>query len=138
METEKIVNLLNDSDNESSKFATRKWYIINDRNNGRGKGNDATIKFETKVIKSNLCDNSDAYILATGDIKATDVAANTNVAFKNGVPFIRCLTHINDEHVETAENLDIIMPMYNLIEYSVITMQILLEVYISLKEMNLQ
>ena len=54
----------------------------------------------------------------TGDIKVADVAANTNVAFKNCAPFTRCVTHINDEHVETAENLDIIMPMYNLIEYS--------------------
>ena len=54
----------------------------------------------------------------TGDIKVADVAPNTNVAFKNCAPFTRCVTHINDEHVETAANLDIIMPMYNLIEYS--------------------
>ena len=121
METQKIVNLLNDADNESSKVATKKWYIINDQNNGpydRGNENDLTIKFETKVIKPNLCDYSDAYILVTGDIKVADVAANTNVAFKNCVPFTRCVTPINDEHVETAEYLDIIMPMYNLIEFS--------------------
>ena len=127
MEIQKIVNLLNDSDNESSKFATQKWYIINDQNNGqydRGNENDSTIKFEIKVIKPNLC--------VTGDIKIADIAAGTNVAFKNCDPFTRCVTHINDEHVETAENLDIIMPMYNLT-----TMQILLEVYISLKDMNL-
>ena len=120
MET-KIANLLNESDNESSKFASRKWYIINDQNNGqygRGNENDSTIKFETKVIKANLCDYSDAYILVTGDIKIADIAADTNVAFKSCVPFTRCVTHINDEHVETAENLDIIMPIYNLIEYS--------------------
>ena len=54
----------------------------------------------------------------TGDIKATAVAANTNVAFKNCSPFTRCVTHISDEHVKTAENLDITMPMYNLTEYS--------------------
>ena len=54
----------------------------------------------------------------TGDIKVADVTANTNVAFKNCAPFTRCVIHINDEYVETAENLDIIMPMYNLIEYS--------------------
>ena len=54
----------------------------------------------------------------TGDIKIADIAADTNVAFKNCAPFTRCVTHINDEHVETAKNLDIIMPMYNLIEYS--------------------
>ena len=115
METQKIVSLLNDSDNESSKFATRKRYIINDQNNGQyGKGNEngSTIKFEAKVIKPNHCDYSDAYILVTGDVKVTNIGADTNIAFKNCVPFI------NDEHVETAENLDIIMPMYNLIEYS--------------------
>ena len=121
METQKIVNLLNDSDNESSKFATRKWYVVNDQNNGqygRGNENDSTIKFETKGIKPNLCDYSDTYILVTGDVKVADVAADTNVAFKNCAPFTRCVTHINDGHVETAKNLNIIMPIYNLLEYS--------------------
>ena len=121
METQKITNLLNDSENKSSEFATRKWYIINDRKSGQyGIGNDngLNIKFETKVIKPNICDYSDAYILLTGDIKVTDITADTNVALKNCAPFARCVTHINDEHFETAENLDIIMPMYNLIEYS--------------------
>ena len=54
----------------------------------------------------------------TGDIKVAGIAADTNVAFKNCDPFTRCVRHINDGHVETAKNLDIIMPMYNLIEYS--------------------
>ena len=54
----------------------------------------------------------------SGDIKVADIAADTNVAFKNCAPFTRCVTHINDEHAETAENLNIIMPMYNLIEFS--------------------
>ena len=59
METQKIINLLSDSEELNSKFATRKWYIINDQNNGqygRGNENDLTIKFETRVIKPNLCD----------------------------------------------------------------------------------
>ena len=70
METQKIVNLFYSSDIESSK----KWYIINDQNNGQygeGNQNDSTIKFETKIIKPNLCDYSDAYILVTGNITAT-------------------------------------------------------------------
>ena len=54
----------------------------------------------------------------TGDIKVTNIGADTNVTFKNCAPFTRCVTHINDEHVETAANLDIIMPIYSLIEYS--------------------
>ena len=88
METQKIVNLLNDSEKLNSKFATRKWYIINDQNNGQyGRGNenedDSNIKFETKVIKPNLCDYSDAYILVTGEIKVKGIAGGTNVVFKN-------------------------------------------------------
>ena len=122
MKTQKIVNLLNDSKKLNSKFATRKWYVINDQINGqygRGNENDSTIKFETKVIKPNLSDYSDAYILVTRDIKVADIAADiADVAFKSCAPFTRCVTHINDEHVETAENVDIIMSMYNLIEYS--------------------
>ena len=112
--------LINVSDNESSKFATRKWYIINDQNGqyGNGDENGTTIKFEIKVIKSNPCDYSDAYILARGDIAAVEDDQNTPITFKNCAPFRRCVTHIDDEHVETAKNLDIIMPMYNLLEYS--------------------
>ena len=121
METQKIANSLDDADNETSKFATGKWYVINDQNSkdyGEGKEDSTTVKFETKVIKSSLCDYSDAYILVTGNITATGGDANTRVAFKNCAPFTKCITHINDEHVDNADNLDIIMPMYNLIEYS--------------------
>ena len=86
MEIQKILNLLNGTNNEYSIFATRKLYVINDKNNkeyGKGNENDSSIKFETKVIKSNLCDYSDACILVTGDIKAEGGDANTKVAFKN-------------------------------------------------------
>ena len=87
METQKIITLLGDSEHEFySKFATRKWYIINDQNSGQyGKGNenDSTIKFETKVIKPNLCDYSNAYILVTGNITAEGGDANTKTVFKN-------------------------------------------------------
>ena len=69
-------------------------------------------------LKSNLCYYSDACIAVTGDITATDGDANTKVAFKNCATFTKCITHINDEYVDTADNLDILMPMYNLIEYS--------------------
>ena len=57
-------------------------------------------------------------ILVTGNITATGGNASTKVAFKNCASFTRCVAHINDEHVKTAENLDIIIPMYNLLEYS--------------------
>ena len=120
MESQKIINLLDSNDNESQKFATKRWYIINDQNtsnNAYGNGEDGTTtKFETKVIKPNLCDYSDAYILATGNIR--NKPANSVVAFKNCAPFRTCDVTINDEHTGKAEDLDIVMPMYNLLEYS--------------------
>ena len=98
-EIQKIANLLGNDDSESSKFATRKWYVINDQNNtncGERNEDGTTVKFETQVIKSNLCDYSDAYILVTGDITATGGDANTRVAFKTCAPFTKCISHIND------------------------------------------
>ena len=120
-ETQKTANFLGDADNESSKFGTRKWYVISDENNtnyGEGNENGTTVKFETQVIKSNLCDYADAYIFATGDVTATGGDANTRVVFKNCAPFMKCIPHINNEHVDNADNLGIIMRMYNLTEYS--------------------
>ena len=120
METRKIGHLLGNADKESSKFATIKWYVINDQNNAdysEGNEDGTTVKFETKAIKSNLCDYSDAYNLVTGDITATGGNANTRVAFKNCAPFTKCITHIIDERVDDGNNLNIIMPVYNLIEY---------------------
>ena len=120
MESQKIINSLDSNDNESQKFATKRWYIINDQNTGNnayGDGTDGTtIKYETKVIKPNLCDYSDAYILVTENIQ--NKPANSIVAFKNCTLFRTCDVTINDEHVEKAEDLDIVMPMYNLLEYS--------------------
>ena len=66
METQKIINLLNGSDNEDSKFATKKWYIINDESKGNY-SQENVIKFLTQSIESSLCDYSDAYILVTGN-----------------------------------------------------------------------
>ena len=102
------------------KICDKKWNVINNQNDtdhGEGNEDGTTVKFETKVIKSNRCDYSDLYILVIGDIAATGGNANTRVALKNCAPFTKCITHINDEHVDGASNLDIIMSMYNLIEY---------------------
>ena len=95
--------------------------VINDQNNtdyGEGSEDGTTFKFETKVIKSNLCDCSDAYYLVTGDIATTGGDDDTRVIFQNCTPFTKCMTHINDEQVDGSDNLDTIMPIYNLIEYS--------------------
>ena len=83
METRKIINLLNVSDNENSKFATKKWYIIDSESKGIYSHHDP-IKFLTKSIESILCD---AYILVTGNITATSNNAITQVIFKNCASF---------------------------------------------------
>ena len=117
METQKVVNLLNGSDNEKSKFATKKWHVIDSESKGNYSHPDP-IKFLTKSIESSLCDYSDAYILVTGNINVTGGDANTKVAFKNCAPFKKCRTEINETFVDDAEHINIAMPMYNLIEYS--------------------
>ena len=117
VEVQKIINLLNDSSNEESKFATNKWYVI-DSQTAKGKyKQDDTIKFETESIKSSFCDYSDAYISVAGNIA---VAENngTDVAFKTCAPFSTCKTEINDVFHDEANRIYIDMPMYNLIEYS--------------------
>ena len=129
MENQNIINLLDKDDTDSKHFATKKWYIINDENNtnygvdkNTGANNPDIIKYDTRVLKPNLCDHAEAYIFVGGTIRAEPAnaanAAATRLAFKNCTPFTKCNLEINNEHVDTAENLDIVMPMYNLIKYS--------------------
>ena len=117
METQKIVNLLNSSDNENSKFATKKWYVIDSESKGNY-SHQNPIKFLTNSLESSLCDYSDAYILVTGNITATPNNAATQVVFKNCAPFEKCRTEINETFVDDAQHINIAMPMYNVIEYS--------------------
>ena len=105
METKKIVKLLNNSENEYSKFATKKWYIIDSEIKGSYLHHNP-IKFLTGSLESNLCDYSDAYILVTGDISVKsrnaadtadiELAAAIQVAFKNCAPFKDFRTEINE------------------------------------------
>ena len=74
METQKIVNLLNGSDNENSKFATKKWYVIDSESKGNY-SHENPIKFLTNSLESSLCDYSDVYILVTGNITVTRTIA---------------------------------------------------------------
>ena len=116
METQKISNLLNKTDLDSKKFTTRKWYIIDSQSTTYDGAN--SIKFDTKVIKPNLCDYSEAYILDTGTINNRAAAGVNIVCFENCAPFRTCISHINDEYLEETQFVDAIMPMCNLIEYS--------------------
>ena len=125
MEYQKIANLIDDTPNQPSKFRTRNWVEINDESRGAYNVN-SQIKFKTTMLKSSLCDYSDAYILVKGTITVNNTAAqgaaanNTNkkVIFKNCAPFTNCISEINNTQIVNAKDIDIVMPMYNLIEYS--------------------
>ena len=109
--------MLNNTENEYSTFATKKWYIIDSESKGNY-WHQNPIRFLKNSLESSLSDYSDAYILVTGNINVTDGDNNTKVAFKNCAPFKDCRTEINDTFVDYADFINITMPMYNLIEYS--------------------
>ena len=116
METQKIINLLNSTENEYSKFATKKWCVIDSESKGNYSHENPS-KFLTNSLESSICDYSDAYILVTGNINVAG-ADNTKVAFKNCSPFRKCRIEINETFINEAEHINITVPMYNLIEYS--------------------
>ena len=130
MEYDKINNLLLSEDNESeklSKFVTREYVRVNSLS--KTYNENKSIRFKTPMLRSNLCDYSDAYILVKGTNKVTAPGVNNNannirdkrnrpVILKNNAPFVSCITRINGELIEDADDLDIVMFMYNLLEYS--------------------
>ena len=111
MEYQKMMNLLDDTTNQPSKFRTRDWVEINDESKGIYDNSNITFK---------------AFILVKGTIAVSNAAAadaavnNTNkkVIFKNYTPFTDCITEINDTQIDDGQKIDVVMPMYNLIEYS--------------------
>ena len=108
MEYQKILNLLNHGNN--SKFATWKWNMINNNwNSNYAAANEIT--YYTENLKSKLCDYSDAYILVTSDLT---IVANPAIQ----LPFTKCITKTDRTTIDDAEDLDLVMLMYNLIEYS--------------------
>ena len=78
------------------------------------------IRIKTSMLRSDLCDFSDAYIVVEGDITLEgDNDANKrnkNLAFKNNAPFINCISKINGIKIDNAEDLDVVMPLYNLLD----------------------
>ena len=125
MEYQKIASLMDDASDQPSKFKTKNWVEINDESR-RTYNVNSQIKFKTAMLKSSLCDYSDAYILVKGTITVNNTAVadadanNTNkkVIFKNCAPFTNCISEINNTQVDNAKDIDIVMPLYNLIEYS--------------------
>ena len=124
MKYQKIANLLDSASNKASKLRTRNWVEINDGIRGVYSPNKQ-IRFKTTMLRSSLCDYSDAYILVKGNITVNNTAdgaatnnTNKKVIFKNCAPFTNCISKINNTQIDNAEYIDIVMPMYNLIEYS--------------------
>ena len=112
---------------QPSKFRTKNWVEINDESRGTYNVN-SQIKFKTTMLKSSFCDYSDAYILVKGKITITGRGANAadrqaderdkSVEFKNYTPFTNFISEINNTQIDNAKDIDIVTPMYNLIEYS--------------------
>ena len=135
MEYDKINNLLsslklsedNEMSEQLSKFVTREYVRVNSLSNMYNE--NKSIRFKTPILRSNLCNYSDAYILVKGTIIVTTPGVNNNannirdkrnrpVILKNNAPFVSCITRINGKLIEDADDLDIVMSMYNLSEYS--------------------
>ena len=126
MEYQKISNFLDSASNQPSKFRTRNWVEINYEQRGTYTGND--IKFKTTMPRSNFCDYGDPYILVKGNITITgtgndDATKQADerdkvVKFKNCAPFTKCIIRIKNTYIGNAQDIHIVMLMYNLIEYS--------------------
>ena len=117
--------MLSNESNQPSKFRTRNWVEINYEARGTYSPNKQT-KFKTVMLRSSLCDYSDPSIFVKGNITvnnnagagATAINIGKKVIFKNCAPFISCISKINNTQIDNVEYIDIVMPMYNLIEYS--------------------
>ena len=125
MEYQKITGLLGNTSNQPPKFKTKNWVEKNDESRGTY-NKDNQIRFKYSMLRSSLCDYGDAYILVKGTVTVantvaqgpTNNTANKKVMFKNCVPFINFISKINNTQVDDAHDIDVVMPMYNLIEYS--------------------
>ena len=123
MEYQKITNLLHTAIHEILRFTTTKWVEVH---NQSGRAHDRykpnkQIRFKTSMLRSDLCDYSDVYIVVKGTITVTDSdndAYDKKLTLKNNTTFSSWILKINNTLIDNAEDLDIVMPMYNLLEYS--------------------
>ena len=123
MEYDKINNLLGSESENLSIFVTRDYVRVNSLSNTYDENRLKTpIRFKTPMLRSDLCDYADAYILVNGIITVAENQPrdrqNKPLILKNNAPFVWCITRINNELIEDADDLGIVMPMYDLLEYS--------------------
>ena len=118
MEYQKIINLLDTSDS-MPRFNTKKWIEVHDQS-GESYNISKQIRFQTML--TDICDYSDAYIVVKGTITVKKVKDrekhNRSLILKNNSPFISCVSKNNETLIDNAEELAVVMPMYNLIEYN--------------------
>ena len=121
MESNKINNLLDPAHDKVPRFITKKWIEVQSQS-GSIYNTSKPIRFKTSMLRSDLCNYSDAYVWVKETINVTDPNNNANfdrrLTLKNNAPLISCISKINGELVENAEDLDIVIPLYNLLEYS--------------------
>ena len=122
MEYQNITNLLGNIPDKVPRFITKKWIEVHDQS-GEIYNTNKQIRFKTSMLGSDLNDFSDAYIVVKGIVTVSADERdrdemNRQVILKNNTPFISCISKINGVLVENAEDLDIVMPMYNFLEYS--------------------
>ena len=125
MEYQRIANFLNEESNKPSKLRTRNWVGINGDRRGAYSPNKK-IRFKTIMLRTSLCDYSNVYILVKGKISVSNTATegaavndtNKKVIFENCAPYTNCISKMNNTQIDNAEYIDIVMPMYNLVEYS--------------------
>ena len=115
--------MLDTTSDNVPRFITKKWVEVYDQSGSAENRYKPSkqIRFKTSVLRSDLCDSSDAYIVVKGTITVTNPDNNAydkKWAFKNNAPFVTCISKLNNTLTNNAEDLDVIMPMYNLLEYS--------------------
>ena len=119
MEYQKTINLLDTTPDNIPKFITKKWIEVPDQS-GRSYDINKQIRFD-QMLRSNVYNYCDAYIVVRGTITVTGTnrnRRNRNLAFRNNPPFIGCISKIKNVLTDNKEDLDIVMPMYNLTEYN--------------------
>ena len=124
MEYDKINNLLDNDSENLSKFVTRECVRVNSLSHTYNE--NKSIRFKTSMLRSDICNYADGYILVNGIITVTANAGANNstdkrnrpLILRNNAPFVSCITKINNELIEDAEDSDVVMPMYNLLVYS--------------------
>ena len=122
MQNQKIINLLDNTPNHPTKFRGKNWVEANDDARGTHSTN-SQINFKTSILKSILYDYSDAYIRVIGTITVAEVAAgegnnNIQLVCKNCAPFTDCISEINNTQTDNAKDIHVVIPTYNLVEYS--------------------